>query len=115
MTTLTPALMNSRTNYSIDTTVLGYLMDDAINYVNLEAGTSISNLAAGSVTVTANEAAVLVPLITLLMRAYDDRGPNVNVGAISISTLASDPQYSLHMKLLTNAIKRLSGRSFERV
>ena len=118
MVTITADLMQSRTGYGdtyITNTNLEYLIDDAIDYVNLEAGTSISNLAASTVTVTASQAAVLIPLIKLLMRAYKDKGPTSNISSMSVSAVINDPQYKLNMYLLKKGIDRLRGRSFERV
>ena len=112
--TITPALMKSRTGYTMDVTVLGYLIDDAIRYVNQEAGTNCAVLAAGTTTVSDNESTAIIPLITLLMRAYHDKGSSA-ISAISMTSMTSDPQYSLHMKLVNKGIDRLRGRNFERV
>jgi len=94
------------------------LIDDSIDYINLMAGLSISNMsgAAGSktVTVTSGQSAVIKPLASLMVRAYLDKGPNMAVSPISINTLISDPHYNLFMKLLNKGINRLRGRSFER-
>lgn len=114
--------MQSRTGYDdtyITNTNLEYLIDDAINYVNLEAGTSISNLSgvAGSktVTVTAAQGAVVIPLITLCMRAYKDKGPSSSTQGLSVTAIVSDPQYKLEMMMLKSGIRKLCGSGFERV
>jgi len=120
MVTITAAQMHSETGYSIsDITVtnLEYLIDNAIDYVNAECGTSISSMAGGppkTVTVTAGQSAALKPLIVLMMRAYKDRGPTVGVPGLNVTEVISDPQYKLHIMLWKSSLKRLRGRSFER-
>jgi len=95
-----------------------YLIDDAIDYINGESGTSMSNMtgAAGSktVTVTSAQAPIVRALAALLVRAYLDKGPNVSVGSMGVSAIVSDPEYKIHMMMIQTGISRLRGRSFER-
>lgn len=95
-----------------------YLIDDAIDYINGEAGTSMSNMsgAAGSksVTVTSAQAPIVRALAALLVRAYLDKGPNVSVGGMGVSAIVSDPEYKVHMMMIMQGISRLRGRSFVR-
>jgi len=119
MVTITAAQMHNETGYDIDdiTVVnLEYLIDNAIDYVNLHAGQSISDMAGSpkSVTVSDNQSIVLKPLIVLMMRSYVDKGPNAAVAAVSVTALTSDPQYRLQMQLWKSSLKRLIGSSFER-
>jgi len=122
MATITAQQILDETGYTaanhISLTNLEYLIDNAINYINSEAGLSISNLsgAAGSktVTVTNAQAPIIKMLSKLFIRAYVDMGPNVAVGGLAVSTLTSDPQYALFLPLITQGINRLRGRSFER-
>jgi len=124
MVEITAALIHSETGYSTDdisTTNLEYLIDNSINYVNLMAGTSISNLSgavAGSktVTVTADQAAVLKPLINLLLMAYMDAGQPSTVQGLSVQTTLQTPRYAAMMKLLDEGLLRLRRHiAFERV
>ena len=117
MVTITAAQMQAETGYSdMNPTNVEYLIDNAIDYVNTECGTSISNLSGSpsSVTVTAGQSAALKPLIVLLMRAKKDKGPNVGLPGVSVSTLIADPQYSLQMQLWQSSLNRLRGQSFDR-
>jgi hypothetical protein len=94
-----------------------YLVKNAVDYINLQAGTSIAFVpVAGSENLSASdsEIAVVKPLSALLVRAYVDRGPNTAVSSISASTVTNDPQYTLFMQLVNDGISRLRGRSFDR-
>jgi len=115
MATITAQIILDENNYAVSDISLanmGYLIDNAINYTNLVCGTSISNLVAGSVTVTAGEAAVVKTLSAMLLRAYVDRGPNASVGGLVVTSVIADPQYSLFQGLLKEGLDRLRGRSF---
>jgi hypothetical protein len=96
-----------------------YLIDNAVNWINLEAGTSISNISgtAGSksLTSTANQDSVVKMLAALLVRAYLDKGPNVGLSALNVAQITTDPHYALFMKLVRKGIDNLNGTSFERV
>jgi len=99
------------------------LIDNSIAYINLRTGLSLSFLsgAPGSKSVTLNgNPAVLVKMLTTLMtKAFVDRGPNASVGGLSVTSVISDPQYSLYMKLIEMALTQLaiteSGASSGRV
>jgi len=102
----------------ISLTNLEYVIDNAIDYINMEAGTSIADLSGAadskSLTGTDSEIAVVKLLSVLMVRAYKDRGPQVTTGTMGVQAVISDPQYHLFTKLVTRGINRLSGRSFER-
>lgn len=120
MTVITAQLIKDRNNKAdMNSIDVEYLIDDTIDTINLEAGTSISNMTgvAGSktVTVTANESAVIKPLVALMLKAFSDQSPNVAVGGLSVSTMLQDPQYALFNQLWKRGINWLRGRSFERV
>lgn len=123
MVSITAQQILDENNYSqSDTktkTNVEYLIDNTINYINLLAGTSISNMTGTApnktVTVSSNQSAVIKPLVTLMLKAYFDRGPNVAVANVSVATMLQDPQYALFKFLLNRGIERLRGRSFERV
>lgn len=86
---------------------LEYLIDNAADYINLMSGTSIANIAASALTATENELIVVKTLAALMVRAYLDRGPNVAVSSVSISSVLADPQYDLFTKIVENGIARL--------
>jgi len=50
---------------------------------------------------------VVKMLTALLIRAYLDRGPNVSLGSISITSVLTDPQYNLFTDMVTKAIEQL--------
>ena len=95
-----------------------YLIDNATDYINLEAGTSIADLSGGagtkSLTCTAGELPVVKLLSALMVRAYLDKGPAVGAGGLNVATTLSDPQYRLFSQIVKQGIKRLCGRAFER-
>jgi len=106
---------NKWTDKDISDTNLGYLIDNVINYVNLMAGTSISNISGGTVTVTSSQDVVLKAGIALMVRAYKDKGPNVVVQGMSVAPIVSDPHYRLMSMIFKQGINMLRGRDFERV
>ena len=100
-------------------TKLEYMIDNAIDTVNLRAGTSIADLAgaAESKSITGSESEILVvkELTVLLIRVLKDRGPHVAPTGLSPSTVLADPQYDYYSKAIREDIKRLCGRSTDRV
>jgi len=106
---------NDYSTPSVD--IVEYLVDNAIDYINMEAGTSIAELSGvaetKSLTGTKSEIAVVKALSVLMLRAYKDRGPQVSVAGLNVAVTLSDPQYSLFTKMVNRGINRLRGRSFE--
>jgi len=102
----------------ISLTNLEYLIDNAINYINLMAGTSISNLSgtAGSktVTVTSAQDPIIKSAVALCVRAYVEKGPGVGIASVSLQQIISDPHYKIHTMFMKQGIMRLRGRSFTR-
>lgn len=96
-----------------------YMIEDAMDYVNLHAGTSIGPMTGvtpnKTVTVTGAQSAVLKPLIHLMIKAYMEKGPSANVGDVNITILLNDPRWALYKPMIKQGINRLMGRSFERV
>ena len=109
---------NNYTTSDITATNLEYLIDNAIDYVNMETSTSIADLSgsAGTKSIIGTESEIVtVKCATVLMlRAYKDRGPNTALGNLAVSSLISDPQYSFFTEMLKNSLNRLRGRSIER-
>jgi hypothetical protein len=91
-----------------------YIVDNAIDYVNLEAGTSIAVLdgttPAKTLSGTRDEIIVVKSLSALMVRAYCDRGPNTGIGSLSVTTVMTDPQYNLLTKIVERGIARLKGK-----
>ena len=114
--TITAALLMAENNYTtsdITAANLEYIIDNAINHVNLAAGTDISNMTSpgtgtGTVSMTGDESAAVKALSILMLKAYLDRGPNTQIGGLNVSTLIADPQYDLYSKLYTEAITKLT-------
>ena len=95
-----------------------YLIDDVIDYINLETGSSISNLAgvAGSKTVTvtgAQNAAIKLLMPVMLKETKYKISTSGSLGQLSSSESigAQDP---LFRDLLKNALNRLRTRGMER-
>jgi hypothetical protein len=83
------------------------LVDNASHFINLMAGTTIPNLVGDTLVASDNELTVVKMLTALLIRAYLDRGPNVSLGSISITSVLTDPQYNLFTDMVTKAIEQL--------
>jgi len=100
---------NNYSNPSL--TQVEYLIDNAIDYINAQAGISIADLSGDveskSLTGTDSQIFVVKTLSALLLRSYHDKGPNVGIQAQSVVAITSDPQYVLFMKLIDSAIERL--------
>ncbi len=122
MTTITDVAQrildeNKYTANDISTTNLEYLIKNAVDYINMMAGTSISfTPVAGSEDLTASDSELVVvkTLSALMIRAYKDRGPQTGTAGLSVTAVISDPQYRLFTKIVNQGINMLRGRSFER-
>lgn len=95
-------------------TILEYKIDDAIDYVNLKAGTIIANLSgtvgAKSFTYNAGENVPVKQLVNLMLKAYKEKGEQVNMANLSASYLAADPDYAVSKKLLDESLVELKNR-----
>lgn len=130
MTDLTAATVLARFNYestdfdpdSNETTSytnVEYIIDDTIDFINSECGTSISNLAgvAGAKTVTvtsAQNAAIKLILQPILKDTKYKISNNTGLGPASVSESISQ-QDMLFQKMLWKALDRLRGVSFDNV
>jgi hypothetical protein len=118
VTTITAQQTLDENNYTISDISLvrlEYLIDNAIDYVNLETGSSMSNMSGTptkTVSVTSAQAAVVKSLIVLLLKAYLDRGPNIAVGGLTVTSLLGDPQFVLFKDMVDKGMNQLRGRSF---
>jgi len=101
----------------ITLTNMEYIIKNAVDQINLHAGTSISftpAAGAASLTATDDEIIVVKDLSVARLRTYLDRGPNVGVSSLSVTATTNDPQYNMLMQSVRDGIDRLRGRSFER-
>jgi len=105
---------NNYTVGDISTANLEYLIDNAVDYINMEAGTTIAHVSGNNLTASDSELMVVKTLSTLMIRAYKDRGPNVAIAGQSATAVLADPQYNLFSKMVKLGISRLRGRSFVR-
>jgi len=109
---------NNWSDDDITDTIHEYHIDNAIDHINLVAGTSIADLsgtaASKSITATANELTVVKELSSLLGRAYLEQGPQVSTGPMTVTQVSTDPHFQLQMKLFDESLKYLRGRSFKR-
>jgi len=127
MTDLTAANVLARFNYgstdfdpdgdeTTSYTNVEYIIDDVIDFVNSEAGTSISNLAGGAgaktVTVTgAQNAAIKLVLSVVLKETKYKISTSSGLGPASISESVGS-QDTIFRKMFWSSINRLRGRSF---
>ena len=96
----------------ITLTNMEYIIKNAVDYINLQAGTSISfTPLAGAATLTAADGEIITVKAgsLLMLKAYLDRGPNASITGISISTLIADPQYAFWSKAFEACIEKLKG------
>jgi len=111
--------MLDENNYTVsDISLLNmeYLVKNAVDYVNMQAGTAITFVpVAGSENLSASDSEIVVvkALTTILLKAYFDRGPNVGISSLSVTAVASDAQYNAFLQIVNDGLMRLRGRSFE--
>lgn len=100
-------------------TKLEYMIDNAIDIINLRAGTSIADLSGTaetkSIIGTESEILVVKELTVLLIRALKDRGPATSPTTMNVSAVLADPQYDFYSKAIREDIKHLCGRGFDKV
>lgn len=100
------------TNFTgLTLTILEYKIDDAIDFVNLQAGTSIAHLAgsAESKSITGTDGQILVVkwLTNLLLKAFKEKGTQANIANMSVTYVVNDPDYKISMMIIDKAIERL--------
>jgi len=96
-------------------TLLENKIDEAIDYVNLMAGTSIAALSgtaeAKSFVYTRGENVPVKQLVNLMLQAYNEKGTQGGLGPLSISYVQANPDYALSWNLVEKAIAKLSKQS----
>ena len=109
---------NNYTTSDISLANTEFLIDTVIDYINLMAGTSIADLSGSSgsksITGSENEIATVKMHMPLLLKTYVDRGPNVTLSSLGVSTILQDSQYAVFKDFSEKAINQLRGRSFLR-
>jgi len=131
LTTITSAIVLSRFAYestdfdpasSPDETVsytnVEYIIDDVIDFINSEAGTSISNLAgvaaAKTVTVTGAQNACIKLVLDFYLKDTKykiNESGGLGPASVTTSVYSQDPVIK---NMLWKSLDRLRGRSFER-
>jgi len=123
MVNYTAANLQSINNYAgLTNSTIEAFMDGMISYINNETGASLAHFrddtvnAAGSkvVAITATQEPAFLAGAALMLRAYNDKGPNVVTMGQSITQVIQDPHYRVWNTMLKTAINRLRGRTFER-
>lgn len=66
------------------------------------------------VTITDAQDAAFLAGAALMLRVYNDKGPNVAMRGDSVSQVLQDPHYAVWNRMLREAMNRLRGRSFKR-
>ena len=91
--------------------MLERLIDNAANYLNAQANLNINVMTgtAGSKTVVLprSQETALKTVAALLLRGYLDRGPNVGLGGLSVTSIINDPQYQFYVETLKTELSRL--------
>ncbi|MDH5786978.1 MAG: hypothetical protein OEZ40_01620 [Candidatus Bathyarchaeota archaeon] len=94
-------------------TILENKIDDAIDYINAQAGLTIAALTgeaeSKTLTYTAPQNVAVKQLINLELRAYKEKGVQVGIAGMSVTYLLSDPDFKLSMQLLDKIIGRLKS------
>ena len=123
MVDYTAANLQSINNYAdLSNENIELLVDGIISYINSECGAGIPHFrddtvnAAGSkvVSITESQEAAFLAGAALMLRAYNEKGPNVALPGQSITQVIQDPHYRVWSMLLKGAINRLCGIGFKR-
>jgi len=114
MTVITADLINSEFGTTVATADLEVVINSAIDTVNSDAGTSIGYLVAGTITVTANEAAAIKPMVAMKLASRSTSGASstsLSIGGLSTSQSASSSTGDVNADQYLRAIERLKGSS----
>jgi len=91
--------------------ILEYKIDDAIDWINLQAGLTIADLSgtAGAKNITATDGQILAVkwLTNLMLKAYKEKGEQAGIAALSVTYIVNDPDYKMSMLIVEKAIERL--------
>ena len=123
MVDYTAANLQSINNYAgLSNATIEMFVDGMISHINSECGAGIAHFrddvinAAGSkvVSITASQEAAFLAGAALMLRAHNDKGPNVAQMGQSITQVLQDPHYAVWNRMLQQSMNRLRGRSFVR-
>lgn len=124
MVDYTAANLQTINNYAgLNNETIELFVDGIISHVNSETGAAIAHFrddtvnAAGSkvVSITDVQESAFLAGAALMLRAYNDKGPNVSLDGLNVSNIIADPHYKVWNMMFKQALNRLRGRSFERV
>jgi len=101
----------SLTDFSgLTLTILEYKIDDAIDYINLQAGLSMADLSGSpeskSITATDGQIVVVKWLTNLFLQAYKDKGTQVGIQGTNITQVVNNADFQVST-MITKAIERL--------
>lgn len=123
MVDYTAANLQTANKYAgLNNTTIELFMDGMISHINSVTGASLAHFrddivnAAGSKVVSITEAqeSAFLAGAALMLRAFQDKGPQVGIGNMSVTEVISDPHYRVFMKLFNQSLQYLRGRSFTR-
>ena len=97
-------------------TQLEYLIDNAIQYINIEltpeedGPISVLSGTAGSKSLSGSQAEVFCvkQAVSLMIRAIINKGANVSLADMSISHMTTDPHYTNTKRMLDRCISKLA-------
>jgi hypothetical protein len=121
MVDYTAANLQTINNYAgLTNSAIELLVDAMISHINVETGASIAHFrddtvnADGSKVVSITEAQepAFLAGAALMLRAFNDKGPNVSISGQSVSQVLQDPHYAVWNRVFRQALSRLRGRSF---
>ena len=115
-------LQTMNNDSGLNNTTRELFMDGVISHINAMTGASIAHFrddtvnAAGSkvVSITDAQEPAFLAGAALMLRAYNDKGPNTAISGQSITAIISDPHYRVSSMLFRQSLQVLRGRSFER-
>jgi len=92
-------------------TIVEYLIDDAIDYINAECGTAIADLsgAAGTKSLVGeeDEVAAVKLLSKLYLKARQEKGESVGIGPLSATTTSSSSYLTVYGERLNMLLTKL--------
>ena len=116
MTTYTTALLQTINNYAgLDDTALEPLMDGCISHINAETGAGLPHFRDDGVNIAgelqvnitdAQEPAFLAGA-ALMLRAYNEKGPNLGTPGPAVTAIISDPHFTVWSQVFQAALMRL--------
>lgn len=92
-------------------TILEYKIEDAIHYINSQAGLTIADLSGSaeskSITGTDGQILAIKWLTNLMLQAYLEKGSQVGAGGLSLTYVLNNPDYQASVMVVKDMIERL--------